>query len=260
MNEKRYFIFWLILGSLLKLILVVIWVLDRVNANNMGNVGTLTASELMEQPVSVLISGLVGIALVLLISTIILALGMDFAKKIGVKFLLLQENHDLKKDILYPAIIAGVAVSCIVIVASVISPFELFSFFETESYFFSYKTLMILLATIQYDIRLLLFWISGLALLIKKVTRSASMDTIMYTSIVLIALLFNMSSPMWNLGTSLILSNPMLVFGPAMRCGIDIMLGTLFWKKGFEVAVLCHVIIVFLFYTLKPLLLNSATG
>lgn len=254
-NEKRYFVFWLMLDSLLPLILGTIQFLDSVSANNVMKTESLTMSELMEQPLSLFITGLLSAFVILLFSAITLAIGMYFAEKIGAKLLLLQGNYDLKKDILKPALIVGIAVSCIVFVVYMISPFELFSFFEKYSYFSFYTTLVVPITVIKHDIRLLLFWIAGVGLLIKRVTRSSSMDLIMYASIVLIAFLVNMSSPMWHFGTSLIFSSPMLVVGPVIRCGIDIVLGMLFWKKGFETAVLCHLIITFIFYMVTPMLL-----
>jgi hypothetical protein len=252
MSEKRYFIFWLIVGSLFPLIGIAVQFFLSIGANNAMNATTMSGLE--EHPVSILIIGVFGVALSLLFSAIALALGMDFAKRIGAKLLLLHEHYDLKKDILYPATITSVAVSCIVIVANMISPFELFTFFEGYSYSFLTKMLTALFTVIKYDIQLLLLWISGLAVLIKMVTRSKSTDLVMYVSIVLIAFLFNLGSSIWHLGAGLVLSSPMLVFGPAMRCGIDVVLGVLFWKKGFETAVLCHLIIVFLFYAIMPIL------
>ncbi len=189
--------------------------------------------------------GLVSLAISVFIFSFMLAAGMYFAEKIGARLLLLQENYNVKKDILKPALIIGVAISVILLMMRMIFPFDLFAGLEGNIHS-SYKKLAAAFAVIQYDVRTLLFWMSGCALLIKTLTRSKAMDAIMYTSIVLIAFLFNIGQPIWNFGVAII------AVGAVVRCGIDIMLGVLFWKKGFEVAVLCHMIIALILYLIAP--------
>ncbi len=192
---------------------------------------------------------LVSLSFSLFIFSFVLAAGMDFTEKIGARLLLLQENYNVKKDILKPALIAGIAVAVILLMLRTRFHFELITYLEESTGFYFYKRVGILLSVIHYDVRILLFWMAGCALFIKKLTRSASMDAIMYLSIILISFLFNMGSPIWNLGLTAI------PLGEAVRCGIDIVLGVLFWKKGFETAVLCHLIITFIFYAAISVLL-----
>lgn len=179
----------------------------------------------------------------------ILTMGLDFAQKIGARLLLLNDDYYFKKDILKPAMIVGIVVSCIVCAINIAWPLELFSSLGETAVFFN-RTLVSLLRFVVYDINLLLFWMAGLALLIKKITKSDAMDLVVYTSIALVAFLGNMASPIWQFGIMA------FAVGPMVRCGIDVVLGVLFWKKGFETAVLCHLVIVLIFYLVAPMVMS----
>src|SRR5437762_9229171 len=56
-----------------------------------------------------------------------LSLGMDFAKKIGLRFLLLDVNVDWSKDLLRPTVIIGTLYSCLLLVINIFVPL-LFTF------------------------------------------------------------------------------------------------------------------------------------
>jgi hypothetical protein len=191
----------------------------------------------------------IGILLIIF-QGFILTMSLDFAQKIGARLLLLNDDYYFKKDILKPAMIVGILVSCIICAINIIWPLELFSSLGEMAVFFN-RTLGSLLLFVVYDINLLLFWMAGLALLIKKITKSDAMDLIVYTSIALVAFLGNMSSPIWHFGIMA------FAIGPMVRCRIDVVLGVLFWKKGFETAVLCHFIIVLIFYLIAPMIMSA---
>lgn len=263
MNEKRYFIFWFILDNLFPIFWVMIVFLSSLRGYPVGDFESLSASdELMKSSGSTFIMGIFDVALVLLISAIVLAAGMDFAKKIGARLLLLHGDYDVKKDIIKPACIVGIIISSIAVVANKISSFELLSFFEKSSYSYFQKILIVPFLVVTHDIRLLLFFIAGIALLIRTITRnsfidmirSVSIDMIVYVSIALGSFFCYMTSPIWLSGTRLIRSNPILFMGPIINCGIGVVLGVLFWKKGFETAVLCHLIIALIFYSAASVL------
>ena len=236
MTKQRYFISILCLQFVPVLLITICFPAEFTNA----------LSDMTVMPASIVV--LLGIAYSLFISSFVLAIGMYFAEKIGAQFVLLQEHYDVKKDILKPALVVGVATSCILCVIHMISPFDLFVFEKEVSHFF-YKQIIILSRIIPGDVSQLLFWMSGLALLIKTITRSAAMNVIMYASIVLIALLFDTGTLIWNFGITGI------TLDAAMACAVSIVIGVLFWRKGFEAAVLCHMIIAAIFYMVAPLLL-----
>lgn len=228
MTKVRYFISILCAAFLPVIMLMIV---------NRDEIVAVHADEILP-----IVGVLAGLAISLFIFSFVLAAGMDFAERIGARLLLLQENYNVKKDILMPGLIAGIAVAAVLLMLRTRFHFELFADLETNADFYFYKRVVVLLSVIKYDVSTLLFWMAGCALFIKKLTRSAAMDAIMYVSIILISLLFNMGSPIWNFG---LVAIPV---GEAVRCGIDILLGVLFWKKGFETAVLCHLIITFIFY------------
>lgn len=264
MNEKRYFIFWLVLDNLFPIFLFMIAFLSSLRGYLVSDFESLSASDELIKSLSsvfiissVLTRGVFDVAIVLLFSAIILAAGIDFAKKIGAKLLLLQDGYNLKNDIIKPACLVGIPLSSIAVVANKISSFELLSFFEKSSYSSFHKILIVPFLVITHDIRLLLFFIAGIALLIRTITRSssidmirsASIDMIVEVSIGVVSFFYHMTSPIWLSGTRFIRSNPILFMGPIINCGIGIALGILFWKKGFETAVLCHLIIALIFYS-----------
>jgi len=242
MTKKQYFYLLWTLSS----IPTVIGIILTFTTGEYLNVGD--DPEALRASTGIVFSIALGV-LEIMFRGFLVTIGLYFAERIGAPFLLLNDNYDLKKDILKPAIIVGTVVSCIVVAIDTASPFELFSFpGELPGPF--YGTLISLVNCIVYDVNLLLLWIAGLALLIKKVTNNADMDLIVYTSIVLIAFLFNMSSPIWHFGITA------FIIGPMIRSGIDVVLGVLFWKKGFETAVLCHLVMILIFYLIAPMAMN----
>ena len=194
----------------------------------------------------------------LFFTVLILALGMDFAKKIGARLLLLRGDYDFKNDILKPACITGIIVSAIVIIINMIMPLTdpIYSFFPVEStQQFILRMLSNLFSVISYNISFLLVWVCGLGLLIRSIFKNTPTNTIMYISIVMMAFLRHLLSMLIRFMSIAILyiepqmqiaSTPIVSIDPIIRFGIDVVLGILFWKKGFETAVLCHLIIVFI--------------
>lgn len=184
-------------------------------------------------------------------------MGLHFAQKIGARLLFLNGHYDCKKDILMPALVMGVVAACIGIALNAVIPVTTISlFFDAPSYDFLYRALPNVFSVFGYGIFVLLFLIAGFALLIKNITKNASLSILMPVSIILVTLLRNVVPLIWNFGTAVIVVAPYV--NCAVACSIDVLLGMLFWKKGFETAVLCHLVMSFIFYIVAPMVIIAA--
>ena len=177
-------------------------------------------------------------------------LGMYFAQAVGAPLLLLQRDFRLKEDILKPAIVVGGVCGFVLLFANQFVSIDLFpeyffkNFFHNKySHFFSYKMLIYVLGSVADSTALLLLFISGLGLLISSIAKNISINLVMLISILLYSLLSSMHQVFFaTAGISMI--------SLGIRMCLDIIRAVIFWKKGFETAVLCHLIIVFMYYLL----------
>ncbi len=201
----------------------------------MGRVPTASASELL------LNSPFVRFIPFIVFYGFISIMGVRFAQKIGAKLLFLDGHYNFIQDILKPALFVGVLGAGAVLIINAVIPLA-----GAYPYILFYKPLFSLVSVINYDVFLFLFCLCGFALLIKKITKNSSMTIIEYASVVLVALLQNGIWWIWQFGTAAFPIDPFVYFG------LDVLLGTLFWKKGFETTVLCHLIIATILYVIAP--------
>lgn len=238
MTKKQYFMFWW----------AVIFVVMVVQAIVMWKMSFVLAGELAEG------RGLAGLMLGaswivgFIFYGFLLSLGIDFAQKVGAKILLLDghSSYHFIKDVLKPAVIVGIAYSVVVLIVKVVVPnsFLIASFVERVDLVI-YQSLLALCGIIPDGVFLLLFCLCGLALLLKKIIKNISTTTIDHVSVVVIAVLRNIIPWMWKSGF-------VFMIDPLIGFATDTVLGVLFWKKGFETAVLCHFVIVFILYVITP--------
>ncbi len=231
MNETRYFLLWLMPPILQNIIFI--WLIENDD---------LIQTPLLDQGISLFIQNAISLLFAIFFTVLILALGMDFCKKIGARLLLLRSDYSVKDDIIKPALLVGLVVSGILFAIDLFYPLSnpyAFVVIQGGQQFF-YRLANNLLSVISYGINVFLFWFAGIALLIRKILKNTSRDSAMYASIIFISLIWNIGMRAWGLGASPI--NIDLV----VQSGVSIILGVLFWKKGFETAVLCHLIIVFI--------------
>ncbi len=244
MTRKRYFIFLWILGSISSLAVVPF---VRVVATLTGN--AFMDIELTPTAILALIfEGIIG-------SGVILFFGMKFANKIGAKFLLMRSGVDWMTDLFKPGVIGGLLCSVIVLLVDYLLPV---SFLTLGSLIMQIPPLYGLLAVaggvVNQEVLLCLLSISGIALLLKRLFKTANMNIVMPVSIGISAFLFGIAHlPTFinivNIGNT----DMVLVFRVIMLNIITgTTFGTLFWKKGFEAAVLAHLVVDTIFYILIP--------
>lgn len=235
MNKKNYFYFLWALSSITSTIPVVLIFM-----------GVLPIGQMIPPIGVVLALALLGITF----DGFMVTMGIYFAQKIGARLLFLDGNYDYKKDILQPAIVTGVAISSMILIINAV--LSNYSFFEKYSGVKFYIPLQDMIAVLNSDIFLLLCLVSGLALLIKKITKTSSVSVMFMGGIIVTVLLRNVFPLMWLFGTAIDAFN-LLVINALIAIGIESALGVLFWKKGFETAVLYHFIIVLVFYLIAPM-------
>ena len=234
MNETRYFLLWLTPSILQNIIFI--WLMQYANPS--------PSQTLMDSGVSLFIQMLVTSLFALFFTVLILALGMDFAKKIGARLLLLRDDYSVKNDIIKPALVAGLIVSGIILAINLFYPLSspFYSFVILSGWQqYILRLLNNMLSVISYDIGFLLVWVCGLSLLIRSIFKNISTNRLVYGSIVFVSF-------MRHLFTMIIrfMSTAVFAIDPIVNFGVDMVLGVLFWKKGFETTVLCHLIIVFI--------------
>ena len=176
-----------------------------------------------------------------------LSLGMDFAKKIEMRFLLLDTHGDWNRDLFKPAMLMSVLYVAVVLLVNAAMPLASFEVLEGRSFVGLFLKMF---SVISHDATMLLFSLSGFAFLLKKIAHNISLSIIMPISIVLIALV-NSTDLFWQLGVESLM--PQVVIG--LQFVMSVMLGMLFWRKGFETALLCHVIIAAMLYVCAPQLI-----
>lgn len=172
-----------------------------------------------------------------------LSLGMDFSQKIGMRFLLLDTTVRWNRDFFKPAMLVGVLYASAVLVVNALMPLGVFSHPQSRSFFGLFDKLF---SVISYDAFMLLFLISGLALLLKKIGKNISLSVMVPVSIILISLMdSNKIDLWWRYGMATFM----------LKCSMTSLLGLLFWRKGFETALLCHIIVVIALYIFAPQLI-----
>jgi hypothetical protein len=181
----------------------------------------------------------------------LLSLGMDFAKKIGLRFLFLDENTDWYKDFLRPIIIISIAYSCFLPAFHIV---RLILFSSIVDHIWSWNVIFYKGIEEAFDaigdasVGVLVIF-SGVALFIKKIAKNVSMSVIVPLAIIFIVIVPNVMEYMWHFRV-----------GTPFAFDIDkfisyvnvVFLFTIAWLKGFEVAVSWYVLITIVFSLIRP--------
>jgi hypothetical protein len=204
--------------------------------NLMGNIASMTFLQIIVDLIASIPSAI--------IYGLMISFGIDFAQKVGLRLLFLEGNFRFGRDILKPAILVSSFYICTWLVIKILT----FSVLLIKSPLDS-----VLLKLFFYDTCLFLFGLSGCALLLKKIGKKIPMSIIMPVSIFLVAFLYNWGCAMF-LGGGLVIGKFRILIANFF---CDILLGMLFWRKGFETAVLCHVFIAMSVYVILPTILSN---
>lgn len=180
--------------------------------------------------------------------------GMRWATAIGSRFLLLETNIHVTRDILKPGLIWGIVCAAAVLLADVwlpASPLNLFAFASSVPPVIGFFGLFFCI--VNQQVFLNLFCISGIATLLNKTCKNWPNADIMVLSILSTALFFGVAHiPVFvRPGTPDMLLVIMRLMVLNLFSGITF--GYLFWKKSFEAAVFGHVVVDAILYVLIPL-------
>jgi hypothetical protein len=183
--------------------------------------------------------------------TCALFIGIYFAQQIGARLLFLQDNYDLKNDVLKPAVFMASLYAVAVLIINWVTPFgEIYfqpAYMDIVQSFFFYK----IVPTMRFDLIFLLLGVCGSVFIIKKIVKNISLTVLMPICIVLISILplliilFDCVTRSRCLAEVLIRESFM-----SISC---IILGMLFWKKGLEAALIYHVIVMTILYLIAPI-------
>ncbi len=215
------------------------------------------------QTVSILINGkpleqttfllLCVAALEGLVYGILTFLGLKFSQKIGIHLLLLDKNANLKQDLLKPGIIVGIICTVLMLIADRLLPAAHLNLYYLATHMNPlYGLLGLIPAAFNEEVYMRLFLLSGIVILLKKFFKTLNLSTVMWVSILFTALLFGLG----HIATfvhEITPATPLLILRIVILNGISgILFGLLFWKKGFETAMLAHLTSDFLLYVFIP--------
>jgi hypothetical protein len=178
-----------------------------------------------------------------IIYALMVSWGIGFSQKVGLRLLLLEGNFNFSRDILRPAMLVSSIYTGTWLIIKVLMISVVLIKDSIDS---------VLMKLFFYDTSLFLFGLSGCALLLKKIGKKMPMSIIMPISIFLVAFLYNSGCAML-FGGSLIIGKFRILIANFF---CDLLLGILFWHKGFETAVLCHIFIAVSKYVILPIILS----
>jgi hypothetical protein len=181
-------------------------------------------------------------------------LGMRWAREIGVRFLLLEEDPDFYHNLFKPGLIGGILCCAAILLFDALlpaSPMNLLAFARSvppEIGFFG-----LFFCVVNQQVYLSLFCVSGIVLLLKSMAEDLSESFIFSISIFVTALLFGLAHIPTFVNPAM--PDVSLVIMRIMVLNIfsGVTFGTLYWKKSFEAAVWAHVVVDAILYVLIPL-------
>lgn len=180
-----------------------------------------------------------------------LSFGMDLSKKVGIRFLLLETDVDWYKDCFKPATIIGTLYACLLLVINMFVPFlpsfALYYILSLPRMF--YVAFVPVFGVIAEDAFGMLFVFSGVALLLKNILKNLSMSVIMPIAIILTIIAPKAVEYIWQLHTNVPIA--MDIF--QLKVMADMLLVyTVCWRKSFETALLCHIVITVMLSLIIP--------
>lgn len=180
-----------------------------------------------------------------------LSFGMDLAKGVGIRFLLLETNVNWHKDFFMPAVSIGtIYACCLVLVNMFVSFLPSFSLYYILSWHrVFYVAFLPVFAVISEDAFGMLFVFSGVALLLKNIIRNVSMSVIMPIAIILTIIVPRVTEYIWQLHTNA----PITMDVAQLKIMADMLLVyTMCWRKSFETALFCHIVITIMLSLIVP--------
>ncbi|MGC2310705.1 MAG: CPBP family glutamic-type intramembrane protease [Candidatus Babeliaceae bacterium] len=185
---------------------------------------------------------------------LLLFFGLRFAKKIGIRFLLLDKSANLKNDLFVPGLNIGTLCAFILLFVDKLLPVSSLSLNAfAKGIPPLYGLLGAIFGVIQEEVILCLVCISGFALLFKKIFRHVGMSVIMWISILFVAVLFGICHLPTFIHEISSTTAPLIAQILILNAICSITFGLLFWRKGFETAIFAHFVTNFIICFLFPL-------
>jgi hypothetical protein len=181
--------------------------------------------------------------------------GMKLTKKIAAQLLLLESNINWPRDVFKPAVFVGMFCALTLLFVDFILPTTTLNLWFLVTHIpLGQGLLGAFFGVINQEIILCFIWICGITVFLKKIFQRTALNVLMAVSIVIAALIFGVVHvPIFVHNFSA--QTPLLIFKVMILNFISgITFGTLFWKKGFETAVLAHVVTDFILYVTVPAL------
>jgi len=206
------------------------------------------------EPLAVTMNGMILAALeAAIIYGMMIYYGMRWATNIGARFLLLENNYDLWKDLLKPGLITGIACTTAILSVDALlpaSPLNLHALalsIPPKIGFFC-----LIFCIVNQQVFLSLFCVSGIATLLKKEWEDLSASARMVLSIFATSILFGLAHiPVFvrpeMADIPLVITRIMVL---TLFSGVAF--GYLFWKKSFETAIFGHMVVDAILYVLVP--------
>ena len=181
--------------------------------------------------------------------------GMKLAHKVGARFLLLSHNVNWKSDLFKPGILCGISAALAMLLVDFMLPKASMTFWFLLTHIpLSQGLPAAVFGIVNQQVALCLLLISGILIVLKKIFKQTSSNSLMFVSIILSALIFGAAHvPQFVHGMTP--EAPLLIFRIMIINLISGMtFGMFFWKKGFETAVLAHFVVDFILYAIVPAL------
>jgi hypothetical protein len=189
----------------------------------------------------------------MILNALFIFLGTKFSKKLDIKFLLLNKHIHYVQDILRPGVISGIVCALLMLIADRLIPGLTLTLYSLGTNTPPLIGLLALIEVIKQQIFLNLFCLSGIALLLKTFFKSAKMSLLMWVSIIGVSLLFGIAH-IPTFVQEITPFTPILIFRILLLNTISgTTFGLLFWKKGFEVAIVSHFTVDFILYVILPI-------
>lgn len=241
MTKKQYFLFLWILSSMTSIVSMI-----QYGFNCMGYTGLQC----------LIFSPLWSIA----VHGCAIFFGIYFAQKIGVRFLLLEERYDFVRDTFKPAVFVGVVYAGAALVINALMPIVAINLFSNIS---PIEFLSMVLSLIRFDLMILLFCVSGIAFIIKKLAKKAPLSVVMPICGGLVGILPHAALLILFMVGSYPLDHDLrsfVVIDSLFDVVTYVLLTRLFWKKGLETAILCHVVIIAILRMIVPTIITFASA
>jgi len=174
---------------------------------------------------------------------ILIFFGRKFAQKIGIKFLFLDKNTTVMNSLIKPGLLVGMLCTFLQVTVDKLLPTAQFSLhYLTINTPPLYGLIGSIYGAFNEEVFMQLFFLSAIAVLLTKMFKQVHKNTIMWNAIIITSLVFGLCH-LPNFVHAITPDTPLIVLRVLLLNSISgVLFGYVFWRKGFEVAMLAHLI------------------